>query len=167
MAHITQSSYDIKANPPLPLGTQISLSHGPQPLLSLGFNMPVLLTGIPLDKDKPNQKSMLVMAHFDTGASITSIDEKIAAALNLFPIGTTPSMTASGKRDARNYIIEITFPNTELKGYKLRVSDCRLPYNGDISDLSPKNFGVLLGRDIMSNWNIVWNGPSSTVLISD
>lgn len=29
------------------------------------------------------------------------------------------------------------------------------------------NFGLLIGRDIMSRWNIVWNGPTSTVLVSD
>jgi hypothetical protein len=25
----------------------------------------------------------------------------------------------------------------------------------------------LIGRDVMSRWNIVWNGPTSTVFISD
>jgi len=29
------------------------------------------------------------------------------------------------------------------------------------------NFGVLIGRDIMARWNIVWNGPSSCVFIAD
>jgi hypothetical protein len=31
----------------------------------------------------------------------------------------------------------------------------------------PRNFGVLLGRDVMARWNIVWNGLTSTVFISD
>jgi predicted aspartyl protease len=107
------------------------------------------------------------MAHLDTGASITSIDRRIAAELELHPIGVGKIMTASGEMEANSYGILISFPNTQLRGYRIRVSDCKLPYNGNRLDLSVRNYGVLIGRDIMANWNIVWNGPSSTVIISD
>ena len=168
MAHFSQSlQIDIIIEPPLPDNSRVSIAQGPHELKASGFNLPVIITSVPLDKEVSQPKSILVMAHFDTGASGTSIDEKIARELELFPIGTTLMQTAGGSRDAKSYIVDISFPNTGLRGYRLRANDCNLPYNGIATNLSSENFGVLLGRDIMANWNIVWNGPTSTVLISD
>jgi hypothetical protein len=167
VAHFSHSNIGFNIVPPLPVGSKISLAHNPQMLSKLGFNIPVIITSVPLDKNVSQSKSVLVMAHFDTGASVTNIDEKLARELELFPIGEASIQTAGGLKDTKKYIVSISFPNTALRGYKLSVNDCNLPYNGNVSDLNPQNFSVLLGRDIMSNWNIVWNGPTSTVLISD
>jgi hypothetical protein len=107
------------------------------------------------------------MAHFDTGCSITSIDIKLAHELELIPIGTSVSQTAGGLRDAKNYMVDISFPNTGLKGYRLKITDCVLAYDDTAPELDPTKFGVLIGRDIMMNWNIFWSGPTSSVFISD
>jgi hypothetical protein len=167
MAHYTQFQAQLKVDPPLPPESKVSVASSAHTLMTIGFNLPVIITSIPLDKEERQPKSALVMAHFDTGASGTSIDVKLAQELELFPIGKTNMQTAAGIKEVSKYLVSVSFPNSQLKGYKLSVSDCNLPYNGNPTDMNPQNFCVLLGRDIMAHWNIVWNGPSSTVLISD
>ena len=70
-----------------------------------------------------------------------------------------------------NYAVDISFPGAKLSPFiNLPIGSCNLPFkindDGKIM-ISPQNFGLLIGRDIMSRWNIVWNGPTSTVFILD
>ncbi len=118
------------------------------------------------------RKTIAVMAHFDTGASLTTIDQNLAAHLNLVSTGSSSISTANGVTNTSNYAVDISFLNTGLKTIQnLQVSSCRLSnFNVQATIANPndpKNFGLLIGRDIMSLWNIVWNGPTSTVLVSD
>ena len=56
-----------------------------------------------------------------------------------------------------------SFPGGSLRPFRnLSISSCDL---GGSS--KPLKFSVLLGRDVMSCWTIVWDGPSSTVIIND
>jgi hypothetical protein len=166
MAHFAQTQYSIKIDPPPPNVEKITAITGSKALSVSGLNFPVALTGLQSQKQK-QPKSVIVMAHFDTGASITSIDRRVAKELDLSPIGIAKMQTASGLEESKRYMLQIAFPNTGLKGYRLDVGDCNLPFNGKFNDISHGNFAVLIGRDIMSKWNIVWNGPTSTVFISD
>ena len=167
MANYFQPIFQINYEPPLEPNTKVSLSMGPQHLAYAGFNIPVMVTDVPLEKGAMPSKGKLVMAHLDTGASRTTIDEKLAAELGLVPIGVSLIHTAAGPKDSKSYAISISFPDTGLRGYKLTVDDCVLPYDDTLPDLNPHNFALLIGRDVMANWNIVWNGPSSTVFLSD
>jgi hypothetical protein len=68
------------------------------------------------------------------------------------------------------YTIDIGFPTTKLSSFNnLRIGSCRLGFDitNNMNPAKPQNMGILIGRDIMSRWNIVWNGPTSTVIISD
>ena len=115
---------------------------------------------------------MTVMAHLDTGASLTSIDKRIAQQLGLVSTGSGHIATASGSVTVPNYAVDIAFLNTSLRGIQnLQVTSCQLPhFNLSIAvqnPSNPANFGVLIGRDIMPLWHITWHGPTSTVFISD
>jgi len=131
-----------------------------------GLNIPVLISTASVYR-MPNDpqfiKTIQIFAHFDTGATKTSIDIELAKQLNLIPIGESPSHTAAGLRQATDFVIDLSFPAASLQPFKnLQISSCNLT-NPSI----PLRFGILLGRDVMSRWNIVWDGPSSTVIISD
>jgi hypothetical protein len=149
-------------------------SVGPDELMRFGLNIPVTVStptvsgGPPVSAEK---KSLAVMAHFDTGASTTSIDIKIAEFLNLEPLGVLPGFTASGVSEMLSYLVDISFPSAPLAPFpNLNVCSCKLPFALTPTGpdyMTPVNFGVLIGRDIMSEWNIVWNGPTSSVFISD
>ena len=111
------------------------------------------------------------MAHFDTGASVTSIDLSLAAFLELRPIGKTQQYTANGASETPTFVADILFQNSKLAPFvNLQIGSCQLPFNMERYKKDPfdiQNFGLLIGRDIMSRWNIVWNGPTSSVFIAD
>ena len=156
--------------PALPNETEVTVLFRPNILFGEGLNIPVEITaGNIFLKTNPNKnyKGITVLAHFDTGAATTSIDIGIAEALELEATGTCKISTAAGVIPMPTFTINIGFPNTNLSPFAdLAITSSKLGYNiGEPS--SPRNFGVLLGRDIMSKWNIVWNGPTSTVFIND
>jgi hypothetical protein len=72
-----------------------------------------------------------------------------------------------GVQHLKKYAVQMSFPNTGLRPTILYVVGGDLGYKGKESNMNPNNFSVLLGRDIMANWNVVLNGPTSTAFISD
>lgn len=174
MAHINRITAGVNITPQLPKGTKIALNMSPDPLMQTGFNIPISIS-TPSSAKTLNPdiaiRSATVMAHFDTGASKTSIDTSLAQYLGLTPVGVSPIHTAAGKVDMPNFAVDITFPGFKLAPFiNLPIASCKLPFqigpSGSI-EVTPQNFGLLIGRDMMSRWNIVWNGPTSTVFISD
>jgi hypothetical protein len=131
-----------------------------------GLNLSIMVSTASvyrLPNDPRSINAAQILAHFDTGANKTSIDIALAKQLNLIPIGESPSHTAAGLRKATDFVIDLSFPGTNLQPFQnLLISSCDLT-NPDM----PLEFKMLLGRDVMSRWNIIWDGPSSTVIISD
>lgn len=174
MGSLRHHNFGFNINPPLPQGTQVSINMSYVPLLISGLNVPVEISTATAFRTTPNPpplSSIVVMAHFDTGASVTSIDITLAKHLKLIPMGQSRSNTASGPLLSPNFAVDISFPSTDLSPFRnLQISSCNLNFNltNAIANPNvPQNFGILLGRDIMSKWNIIWNGPTSTVFISD
>jgi hypothetical protein len=174
MGILTLHNVGFSFAPPLPVGTKVALDVSPASLYRLGFNIPVEILTASLYRKPPVDmplSSITVMAHFDTGASITSIDISLAKYLNLISTGTTEIRTASGHQVMSNFAIDVSFPNSNLSPFhNLHISSCILGFDlekNKENQNDPRNFGLLIGRDIMSRWTIVWNGPSSTVIISD
>ena len=173
MGAFTSINFGIEINPPLPPGVQIGVRSSPHPLRFLGLNLPVGISTASVDVQSPNfdkakAASTVVFAHLDTGASVTSIDIQLAEMLQLIPTGVSQSFTANGSSTMPAFAIDLMFPNTSLTPFiNLSISSCKLNFNLNNKDRYPKNFGLLLGRDILARWNIVWNGPSSTVFIND
>jgi hypothetical protein len=147
-------------------GTDIDFNKTPLPLMLHGMNISALVSTASIYQSPNNPqpvKTTQIIAHFDTGATRTSIDVELAKQLNLIPTGQSPSYTAAGLRQATNYVIDLSFPSSTLRPYKnLQISSCVLQRPN-----KPLPFKLLIGRDVMSHWNIVWDGPTSTVIISD
>ncbi|GBR74046.1 cellular and retroviral pepsin-like aspartate proteases [Candidatus Termititenax aidoneus] len=172
MGQYSSISTVFQPSKPLPPDTIIKAGYSPFPLMLYGLNIPVNISTASIFRQPNNPsplplKTISVMAHFDTGASITSIDIEIAKYLGLIPVGQSPSQTAAGIQIMPNYVIDISFPNTQLSSLKnLPIGSAKLNFkHGATND--PKNMGLLIGRNIMALWNIVWNGPTSSVFISD
>ena len=166
MAHLQHFNPSFSFDPPLPPDAKISLSASSYNMCMKGLNIPVQVTSTPIDGGE-EPKSVLVLAHLDLGGFSTCIDDKLVTALELFPVGKSRVQTIGGFKEAKKYIVTISFPNTGLRGNLMYVVGCDLSYKGNSSNLDPNNFSVLIGRDIAANWNIVWNGPTSTAFISD
>jgi hypothetical protein len=137
----------------------------------MGLNIPVEISTASVFRKGPDPaplSSIVVNAHFDTGASITSIDTSLAKYLNLLPTGQSISNNASGRPMlSPTFAVDLSFPNTSLSPFvNLQIGSCILNFNMQKGTVQ-NNFGILIGRDVMSRWTIVWNGPTSTVFISD
>jgi len=166
MGSYRSHSFNLHIDPPLQKDSKVVFEISPIPLLFSGLNISVIISNTSIfslpDKNLPFNSAQ-ILAHFDTGASITSIDLELAKQLNLIPTGKSSSNTAAGLRSATNFVIDLSFPGTDLRPFiNLQISSCDLSHP---SKSIP--FKLLLGRDIMSRWNIIWDGPSSTVIISD
>jgi len=173
MGSFYRHNIGININPPPAPETQIGINSSPFPLLLMGLNLPVVISTASLYLENPNfnkalASSITILAHLDTGATKTSIDIGLAKHLNLTPTGSLQSTTAAGLITMPTFAIDLQFPNTSLKSFiNLSIGSCNLNFDitGNLNE--PKNFAILIGRDILSYWNIVWNGPTSTVLIND
>jgi hypothetical protein len=164
----------INVTPQLPAGTKLLVNFDNTQLCLKGLNIPVEISTAAIFRGPPNNASIssfLTMAHFDTGANITSIDMTLAKHLNLIPTGQSTKRTAAGiSQPTPNFVIDLNFRVSLSPFFNLRIGSCDLGFNLPqcLSNPNvPVNFGILIGRDIMSRWNIVWNGPTSTVFISD
>ena len=166
MGSIRLHNFGFQTSPPLPPDVKVAINITPFPLMFDGLNLPVIIStasAYSMPNDPQKIKTTQILAHFDTGATKTSIDIGLAKEMNLIPIGESPSHTAAGLRQATDFVIDLSFPGTNLHPFKnLQISSCELT-----NPTMPLQFRMLLGRDVMSRWNIVWDGPSSTVIISD
>ena len=171
---INQINVEISSSQPLLPNIALQAKISPAALSEAGFVFPVtvqtpsFLCVPPFFK---TLKTVTVMALLDTGTLRTSVSDVIATALELKPVGFSKMNTAAGVKTFPDYIIDILFANNGIKGFAdLMVGSCSLPYNNNPPNgnvMAKSNFGVLIGRDIMSHWNIVWNGPTSSVFIAD
>jgi len=108
---------------------------------------------------QPLPSPIVVKALLDTGCNVTSIDKKIAETLNLKVRGYAQVYTANGLADNSQHLVSFGFPGTGLKGINV--------LNVQTVNLTGQPFGILIGRDIMSNWAITYNGPAGFVSIAD
>ena len=166
MGSLRLHNIGLQTIPPLPINTRVAINMSPFPLVFNGLNIPVIISTASAYRlpNEPNSiKTTQILAHFDTGATKTSIDIELAKQLSLIPIGESPSHTAAGLMQATDFVIDLSFPGPTLQPFiNLQISSCELT-----NPTIPLQFKMLLGRDVMSRWNIIWDGPSSTVIIND
>jgi hypothetical protein len=162
----------------LPSG-QHAIVLGPQALQGLGCNLQVEVataTAFVSNATNPVQRqSIMVTAHLDTGADITTISPVLAQHLGLVQTGVRSANTANGVALNPTYAIDLTFVGGQIGStlsprLDLNVGSCTLPFTmaaHTANPRNPQNFAMLIGRDVMASWHITWDGPTSTVIISD
>jgi len=171
MSHESSVPLYITTNP---ANTPASASQSDLKLRSVGLNLLVELSTPSAFMSLAGQqrKTMTVMAHFDTGCTISTIDSRIAAHLGLIQIGISQSHTAGGLVPTKMFSADIVFLNSQLKPFlNHQISALNLSsYNFQDSLNKPdntNNYGMLIGRDLMSKWSIYWHGPTSNAFIAD
>jgi hypothetical protein len=86
----------------------------------------------------------------DTGASISAIDLSIVKELNLISRDFIPVLTPSGMSNHFTYDIGIQLPKEMgWKTYFIEVTGC---------DLEKQPYKALIGRDILQNCTLIFNG---------
>jgi hypothetical protein len=147
---------------------------GPDALATYGFNIAVQVstTATVLTEEPTPKKSINIMAHIDTGTKYTTIATSIAKYLGLAEMGEGPGLAVTGEETINPlYFVDLSFIGTTLSPRKeLLVYSAKLRFDFHLHEQDPtdvNNYGLLIGRDIMSRWHMTWDGPTSTVIISD
>jgi predicted aspartyl protease len=94
------------------------------------------------------------LALIDTGASGTCIDDDIAAALQL-PIVDTGKMTSATEEGSVRNIYPVQI---EFVGWNIRLVNNRAMG----ATLKSQGLQAIIGRDMLRNCILVYNGPSGT-----
>jgi hypothetical protein len=93
----------------------------------------------------------------DTGATITCVHEPLLIALGLQPVDKVASGTAAGPVQQSIYMARISFP---LLSWSLDLPVAGVDLVGQaIATAPPQPVIALLGRNLLSNCVVIWNGP--------
>ena len=100
-------------------------------------------------------------ALLDTGASVTVISKKFANYCKLFHTNEGSEITAIGSTHrCGEHAGAISFPETDLKPLDpIRIVSVDFP--------KERYYAILIGRDILRNWVITFDGRSKRVTITD
>lgn len=106
-------------------------------------------------------KPISMRALLDTGASVTAISQTFANHCKLFQTSTGFEITAIGARHScGEHAGSISFPGTNLRSLdSIRIIS--------VVFVREPSYACLLGRDILRNWNITFDGRSNKVTITD
>ncbi len=110
-----------------------------------------------LEYPKPREMRALL----DTGASVTVISKVFANHCHLLPTSEGSEITAlGGVVLCGEHAGAISFPGTKLKSFDLmRIVSADF--------VKQRNYAILIGRDILQNWRITFDGRSRKVTIED
>lgn len=126
---------------------------GEGPLIGLLFSPAT--NNEPLDSSLPHE---VVTGLIDTGATFTSISNRLAERLELIPIDTITSVGAHGEPvNCFIYSVDIRPVGSYLVLNSWRVSSC---------DLHGSSFDALIGRDILSLAHFSYDGAQASFSIT-
>jgi hypothetical protein len=133
------------------------------PLVQVVLGMPQALEEWCVKNGFPVPAPVQGYALIDTGASSTAVDEKIISGLNIIPIDSIPTSTPTGHGRSFVYPAKVSFPGLNLGDVRMdRVIGCEL--NWQCAD--GREVIMLLGRDILKHFLMIYNGPGSSISLA-
>lgn len=103
-------------------------------------------------------------ALLDTGASVSAVDAAIMQQLNVQPVGVVTVGTAGGPQQQALFPARFTFPGSNIPGINFNrllgsnLQNQQIPGHGPIV--------ALLGRDLMTRFIVIYNGPGGCFSIA-
>jgi len=135
----------LQAGPILPVQVQVPAALAQQ-LQATNQAIPTPIAGIAL---------------VDTGATMSAVEVTVVQSLGIQPVGTAVVGTAGGKQMQAVYPARFSFPGTGLPHI-----DCSSLFGASLLGISPAGGGqpliALIGRDILTQFVLVYNGPAAT-----
>ncbi|MCX6594388.1 MAG: aspartyl protease family protein [Acidobacteria bacterium] len=113
-----------------------------------GFEIPAPVTGYAL---------------IDTGATSSAVHEPILQQLSILPIDSSPTSTPSGEGRSFVYPARVSFPGLRVGELRMdRVIGSQL----DWGTPDGRTIVMLLGRDLLKHFLMVYNGPGSNITLA-
>lgn len=120
-----------------PSGKPSPVETPPQEAVTIGYTEDIVVSG--------TSGSERVIAKSDTGASRTSIDTDIAAAIGAGPVQTSTTVRSATTGSSRNRpVVDVV----------IGIGGTRHTVAASIEDRSHMEYPVLLGRDILSEYSV-------------
>jgi predicted aspartyl protease len=100
-------------------------------------------------------------ALLDTGASVTVISKKFAEHCRLFQTNAGSEISAIGAiHHCGEHAGSVSFPDTNLRAFDpIRIVSAVFARE--------RHYAILIGRDILRNWKITFDGRVGRVMIDD
>ena len=98
------------------------------------------------------------LALIDTGATLSAVDATVVQQLGVQPVGLANVGTAGGQQQQATYPARFTFPGTGLPNIDFgQLLGANL--TGQIVAAHQQPLIALLGRDILQQFILIYNGP--------
>ena len=135
------------------------LNPGPLIDVTIGNSRELTESGIKAGLEYP--KPLRVKACLDTGASITVINRVLAQTCKLFLTSPRSEISSIGAAvHGWEHAAAITFPGTKLTP----LDPVKVVSTVFVME---RFYAVLIGRDILRNWLVSFDGPSKKITISE
>jgi hypothetical protein len=132
------------------------------PLVSVEIAIPTALKQHLSEKGLAIPPAVSGFALVDTGAFATAVDESVFATLGVSPIDEIPTDTPHGSGTSKVYPANMSFPGMNVTDMPMeRVVGCRLKWKTK----EDKEIIMLMGRDLLKWFLLVYNGPGSDVTL--
>lgn len=154
----------------VPVGNPPRVLHGSYllklagPILPVQVDLPSALSTKLLLSGQTIPSPVAGVALIDTGASHTCVDERTVQRLGLQPINVTTMRGATGSAPTCEYLARLTFPGTPLQA-RDPASVLGVKLNGLAAgnyDGYQGPFIVLIGRDVLADCVLTYDGPQGT-----
>jgi predicted aspartyl protease len=132
-------------------------------LVSVVVSIPAALRAHLSEKGMPIPAAHSGYALIDTGASSTAVDQTVFDALGVAPINKIKTSTPHGEAESSVYPATIAFPDLAVTDMPMEtLIGCNLKWK----TVEGKEVIMLLGRDLLQYFLLVYNGKSNDVFLA-
>lgn len=142
------------------LNPNILVSTGP--ILSVEVSIPQELADLLTKEKKAIPSPRAGFALIDTGATRSGVDKSVITQLGVQPVGLAKTLTAGGEVEQNLFPAHFRFPGENID---IDFSSV-LGVNLKGQEVNGQPIIVLLGRDVLSKFLFVYNGPGGFFSIS-
>jgi hypothetical protein len=132
------------------------------PLIPVEVGIPTALEQWCIANNSPIPPPVTGFALIDTGASISGVHEPLLQQMNVQPVDSIPLSTPSGVGRCSIYPARLSLPALNVTNVPVRLTGNQL--NWTASD--GKNVIMLLGRDILYQFLLVYNGKMNSITLA-
>lgn len=138
------------------LNPQVLLQRGP--VLNIELSIPTALAKIWDRQGLQIPAPQAGIALLDTGASRSCVDKETIRQLNIPSIGIERVYTPQGNEEQHKYPVRISFPGTTLPTVEFGSA-----YG---STLKEQGLLALIGRDLLTHFSFIYNGPGGFISLA-